>query len=213
MNAPGPQYINLYRKPIGWVSRVLKANSVALALLTMLLGLGALATYGNWRATRLENMANAISSELGQRNVGLAQASAKYQTRQDYRQLTARVERLRRLIARQQVVLGQTDSLAAAQRAGFSKSLTAISRANVPGVWLTRVELVVNPAKIQLSGVSMSPDLMPSYLTALGAQPGLGIKRLRSFTLQGGVGDQRAAAVGAVAFNLLQSSGDTAEPP
>jgi Tfp pilus assembly protein PilN len=206
-----PQFINLFQRDTGWKSRVLRGRNAGLGIFAMVLGLGALAWYSSWRVARLETLAASVTSEYESRSAGLAAAGSMYSTRDDYKALQRRVAGLVELSARQDVVLGRMNSVGLGSREGFTRQLNAVAAAAVDGVWLTRIELATSPARFQLSGIAMSPDLLPQYLTVLGTQPGLGVKRLQTLTLDDNVADARAAAAGAVAFNVLQIESDKAE--
>ncbi|MCS6946432.1 MAG: hypothetical protein NZM12_02315 [Steroidobacteraceae bacterium] len=204
MNELRPQFINLYRRPTGWIVRALRLDSVLVALGLLTVGLVALSFYGASRVQRLEVLTAAIVRDIESRSAALSATGATYRTRADYRALQQRVAGLRQLIARQDVVLGRMSLEGLGSRRGFAEQLAAIGRVRIAGVWLTQVEMSAVPERLRLGGIAMQPTLLPHYLTALGSEPGLGLRRLHSVTVDQQVGDQRAAAAGAVAFHVLQ---------
>ena len=208
MNAIRPQYVNLYLKPTGWARKSLKARSVASALLALMVGLAALSAYSGWRVARFESEASKVAQQLGQRDARLADVLAGYRALADFQALQARVARLTRLLATQDVVFKHIEDASLGSRRGFSQQLSGIARATVAGIWVTQLELGAAPVRFRLGGVAMSPDLLPRYLTSLGAQSTVGVKRLQSLTVDNSVTDQKAAAQGAVAFSIVQSEGD-----
>jgi hypothetical protein len=199
-----PQFINLFQKDRSWKTRVLKANGIAAALAVLTAGLAALTWYSTWRLRAVETETGAVAQEYEHRNAGLTAAGATYSTRDDYQRLQRRVKDLEQTIARQDVVLGRMQTSTLQPRDAFSVRLEAVARARIEGVWLTQLEIATTPAKIRLAGVAMSADLLPQYLLQLGGEPRLGIRKLNNLTVDRAVQDERAAAAGAVGFDLLQ---------
>lgn len=205
VNYQAPQFVNLYRRDRSWRTRILRLSDSLTAMVVLVVGLGALTAYGQWRLSDAETAASQAAIEFEARNAGLVAAGAVYQTREDYQKLQRRVGNLQQMIARQDVVLGRMNNTVLGTSEGFSKRMAAVARARVDGVWLTQIEIDLSQAKLRLAGVAMSADLLPSYLVELRFEPALGLGRLSNLTLDRAVNDERAAQSGAVAFSLLQS--------
>ena len=212
MNAIRPQYINLYLKPTGWARKSLKARSVLLAFVALVVGLGTLSVYSAWRVARFEAEAKVVAQQLGQRDARLAEVLTRYRSREDFQALQARVERLARLLATQDVVFKHIEDASLGSRRGFSQQLSGIANASVAGIWVTHLELGAAPVRFRLGGVAISPDLLPRYLTSLGAQSRIGVKRLQSLTVDNSVTDEKASALGAVTFSIVQTEAESQGP-
>lgn len=76
----------------------------------------------------------------------------------------------------------------------YSRFLAAIARRQVPGLWLTRIELDGNGVGVKLEGQSTDPTLVPAFVARLGYEDVLAGVTFRGLHLFQNEGQQDATA-------------------
>jgi len=165
------------------VRQVLSASTVMVGGAMILLALGGLWGFGMWEVSRLGHGVEFVRQQhehqqnliLGANAEGLAQSPEEVE---------AGNKRLRAELQTRQRALELLNAGAAGKPAGFSTRLEALARRHVEGVWLDRLVLGSDTAKMNLSGSALDADLVPRYLQNLATDPALNGTRFDEFVIE-----------------------------
>lgn len=163
------QQINLYQEPFGRQRDLLSARHLALALVLLLLALGAVAGAQYVRLQGVEARAAALEAERRAAGEHLAQLRERLQTAraQDDGDPGAP---LRAELAAKRRLLEYLDSGPIARRGGFSPYLEGLARRTIEGVWLSGIEIRAGGERLRLDGHAVGAERVPALIAALGEE-------------------------------------------
>jgi hypothetical protein len=177
------QQINLYQaSAVAMVRQVLSASTVMVGGLLILISLGAIAGYGAWETSRLSKGVELVRQQHAQQQSLLA-ASVDGQP-QTPEEVEAQNTTLRATLKSKQQAIELLNAGAAGKPLGFSPRLEALARRHVDGVWLDRLVLGSDSAKMNLSGTTLDADLVPRYLQNLATDAALNGTRFDEFVIE-----------------------------
>lgn len=205
------QNINLYdaslRAKREWLTAVNAVTAVGVSLL-------AVALAGGWAvhdvhqlrqpATDTHASLEATQKEL----VDLTQQVA--QAKPDAR-LQAELRAIQSAVTQRQSAFGLLQAGGLGNETGHANALNAFARQSINGLWLTGV--VLDNQQVALRGRSMSPDLIPGYVSRLNKEAALQGRAFRALSIERPVEDAAAAASAPVRsapyveFSLVSSQG------
>ena len=81
--------------------------------------------------------------------------------------LTVEVEHLSEQIKKKQDLIAQLNEIVIKKDNGFANYLKGLSKQHVQGIWLTDIKIQGDGHSILLSGNTLSPELVPTYLERL----------------------------------------------
>jgi hypothetical protein len=177
------QQINLYQpSAVAMVRQVLSASTVMGGGLIILLTLGAIGGYGAWETSRLAKGVELVRQQHAQQQ-SLLSASVDGQPRTP-EEVEAENKTLRDTLSSKQQAIELLNAGAAGKPLGFSARLEALARRHVDGVWLDRLVLGGDSAKMNLSGTTLDADLVPRYLQNLATDAALNGTRFDEFVIE-----------------------------
>ncbi len=184
------QQINLYQPVFRRQQKVFSAATLTQILAAVLVLLLVILGIARWNLADLKATQAALQQqyeELQQTLLSLGNSHMQSDTRKlddDIARLTATIERRHQL-------LQQFNQLIRHNRGGYAAYFEALARRDLPGLWLTGVQLEEDGA-IELRGMALDPKLVPVYLKMLASQPELRDQRFDSVIIKRPVDDQPA---------------------
>jgi hypothetical protein len=177
------QQINLYQQSAAArVRQVMSASTVMVGGAVIVLALAAISGFGMWKVAELEKGVELLRQQHEQRQALLAATvEGVVQTPEE---IEAENKTLRAELQARERALELLNAGAAGKPAGFSTRLEALARRHVQGVWLDRLVLGSDVAKMTLSGATLDADLVPRYLQNLSADPALNGTRFDEFVIE-----------------------------
>jgi hypothetical protein len=178
------QQVNLYQpSAAAMVRQVLSASTVMVGGLLILTALAAISGYGAWEISRLAKGVDLVRQQHE------SQKSLLLSTNDDGvvqtpEEVEASNKALRAELDGHKRALDLLNAGAAGQRVGFSTRLEALARRHVEGLWLDRLVLGGDQAKMNLSGATLDADLVPRYLQNLATDPALNGTRFDEFVIE-----------------------------
>lgn len=181
------QQINLYHPLFRRKRRIFAARTLlgAVGAVAVLLTLASAWGYREMAAleaqvVQLEGREKALAAQIAR----LDPASIDGQ-----RELDGELERLAHQLARQQKLVDILENQPLGSTTGFSAQLEALARQHTEGLWLTRMAIKGGAARMELAGVSVRPELIPSWLQGLGTEPALSGQRFDLLTIERAEGE------------------------
>jgi hypothetical protein len=141
------QQINLFTPVFLKQPKYFSAVTMVQALAAVFVGALAIYAYTVYQNSTLERVAKSSELELKQRREQLVKFGAEFSAKGASK------------------LMGGEDSLSE----GFSRYLSALSRRNLPGVWLTGFRLGGKGSPVVLKGRALRADLVPPYLQSIGS--------------------------------------------
>jgi hypothetical protein len=162
------QQINLFTPVFLKQPKYFSAVTMAQALAAVFVGALGIYAYTAYQNSTLERVAKASEAELKLRREQLVKFGAEYSASGGSKVLDDEVARAEaRLKSRQELLAnlkGGEDTVD-----GFSRYLSALSRRNLPGVWLTGFTLGGKGSPVTLKGRALRAELVPTYLQSIGS--------------------------------------------
>lgn len=168
MEGAGRKQINLYLAEFRPVRIFLPAQSLLLGVAVFAAGLLLLYAWGSWSLRAYRQEADQVTAQAERIEHQLAQAAG--QPRQADPQVVTEAEALEA----RTLALGQAQAAIAGgalgSEVGYAAQFLALSRATVPGAWLTRVEISGNGREMNLAGGALKGEDPARLIAALGSQ-------------------------------------------
>ncbi|RZA32496.1 MAG: hypothetical protein EOP92_25715 [Lysobacteraceae bacterium] len=214
------QQINLFNPLFEPQKKVLSAAMMALSLAVLVLGIGALASYGHAQTGALRAQAAAGAARVEQKQARLASVSNEFAPRQKNKDIDAEIAQAQaQLVALRNVArviergeLGDTN--------GYAGYFKALARQSVPKLWLTGVTVSGGGRDIGIRGRTTDPATVPGYLARLTGEPlmqgksfaSLSISQPAPQTSPGSSGEAKPAAAAPYVEFSLQSVPEEVRP-
>lgn len=164
------QHINLYQEPFGRRRDAPAARHLALALVLLLLALGAVAGAQYLRLQGVEARAAALEAERRAASERLAQVRERVQGARARDGDGDPAAPLRAELAAKRRLLEYLDSGPIARRGGFSPYLEGLARRTIEGVWLSAIDIRAGGERLRLDGHAVDAERVPALMAALGEE-------------------------------------------
>ena len=176
------QQINLYQPIFRRQQHIFSAFAMVKVVGLVVTALALVYVYGAWQVLGLE--AEVVLLE-GREKAYAAQLSRLDPTEsiQRRQQMEEELKRLNETLLQQQRLVEVLRDEPLGSTGGFSEQLAALARGHQEGLWLTRMVLSGGTGEMQLSGVSIRPEMVPDYLQRLGEEEALQGQRFDSFQI------------------------------
>ncbi|UMR29094.1 MSHA biogenesis protein MshI [Massilia sp. MB5] len=161
------QQINLFNPIFLKQKMIFTAAHMAQALGVMALLLVVLAAFLNYRSSTLQAEANAGKALVDASQARLTKANAEFVPRQKSKQLEAEIAQLQAQLQSLQEVEAVLKRGEIGNTEGYAEYFRAFARQNVPGLWLTGVNIIGAGQDIALQGRAMQATLIPVYIGRL----------------------------------------------
>jgi hypothetical protein len=163
------QQINLFTPVFLKQPKYFSAATMAQALAAVLVGALGIYAYTAYQNRTLEQVAKASEADLKLRREQLVKFGAQYSPSGGSKLLDEEVARMEASLRSRQELLARLKGGEDTVTEGFSRYLSALSRRNVPGVWLTGFTLGGKGSPVTLKGRALRAELVPSYLQSIGS--------------------------------------------
>ena len=190
------QQINLFNPIFLQQKKIFSSRTMAQALAVLVLGVAAMAAYGDMRVKSLQRQADAGATQLQQRQARLAAVTAEFPPRQKDPTLAGAVSEAERQLGALREVSGVLQRGELGNTRGYAEYFRALARQHVEGLWLTGITIHGAGNEIGVRGRALDAQAVPGYLTRLTREPVLQGKGFGSLQISEGA---KAAAPGAQA--------------
>lgn len=163
------KHINLYQTEFRPVRVPLPTRSLASGVALFALGLVLLHAWDRWQLNAYRQQAERITRQADQIEQQLRVAVQPPQAADP--QVITEAQTLEARIRALQIAQGAVGEGTLGSETGYSARFLALSRAAVPGAWLTRVELNDGGRTMNLEGRALKGDAPAQLIAALGRQP------------------------------------------
>ena len=164
--------INLFRLELRAPRRYLSLNRLCLFILIYALCGSLWTAWASLQIDRSQSELDALKSQSELLDTELIDLSKKFAP-QINAELQTTLQRVESQIVEREALLALLQSKLTTKDEKFSEYLLAFSRRRVPGVWLTRISVTANGGPFSLQGRARSTDLLPVFLSQLGADEAL----------------------------------------
>jgi len=203
MSATLYQQVNLYQPIFRRQRQVFSALTILQASAVVSVALLVMYGYGLWQvlgleaeAVQLEGRERAYSAQLARLDPS-SSAGRRTDVERRVAELNARLVEQQKLIeVLREQPLGSTE--------GFSAALAALARRYTTGLWLTELRIAAAGRSLDLTGMTVRPELVPEYLQNLGEEEALAGQRFELLQIE------RAEDGGQIEFRI--SSRDALSP-
>jgi hypothetical protein len=165
------QQINLFNPIFLQTKKVFTAVTMAQALGVLVVGIVALAVYGNQSVAAMQKQADAGTRRLEAKQARLASVNADFAPRQKSADVASQLAEAEAQLAALQRVAGVLERGELGNTQGFSEYFKALARQNVDGLWLTGVAVAGGGNDIGVRGRALDATLLPGYLGRLTREP------------------------------------------
>lgn len=172
------QQINLFNPIFQQQKKHFSALTMAQTLGVIVAGAIALAAYGRFQLSRLDQQFNASNAQLAAVQKQLEVFRAQAGTRQKSKALQDEVRKTEAEVKSLQLAFETLQKGEFGNTKGYSEYLRAFARQIIGGVWLTGFNISGAGADIGLQGRALQPELVPAYIGRLKNEP---VMRGKSF--------------------------------
>jgi len=205
------QQINLFNPIFLQQKKIFSTRTMAQALGVLVVGVVAMAFYGNARVASLQKQADTGAAQLQARQARLTAVNAEFPPRQKDPQLAAAVAEAERQLGALREVSGVLQGGGLGNTRGYAEYFRALARQHVEGLWLTGLTITGAGNEIGVRGRALDPESVPGFLTRLTREPVMQGKGFGSLQISEGTRDGQAAPAAAapapyVEFSLQSNS-------
>lgn len=161
------QQINLYRPGLSLRRHRLPLGRLQLAASIAIVALLAWPVWKGWTIWSLQRQAQQVTALVTEARQQLATAEQQALL-QDPELRDLNEADMRRELATLKAQRESWNALVPNEHVRYSRYLAAISRRQVPGLWLTRIELDGKSTRVRLEGQSTDAALVPAFVSRLG---------------------------------------------
>jgi hypothetical protein len=167
------QQIHLFTPVFLKQPKYFSAVTMVQALAAVFVGTLLIYAYTAYQNRTLEQVAAASESELKLRREELVKFGKQYSPSGGSKLLEEEVARAEARIKSHQELLANLKGGGDTVTEGFSQYLSALSRRNQPGIWLTGFTLGGKGSPVILKGRALRAELVPPYLQSIGSDEAL----------------------------------------
>lgn len=178
------QQINLFNPVFQKQKKYFSALAMAQTLGVIVAGAVALAAYGRFQLSRLDQQVATGNTQLASLQKQLEVFKAQAGARQKSKALEDEVRKREAEVKSLQLVFDILQKGEFGDTKGYSEYLRAFARQIVSGVWLTGFNISGAGAEIGLQGRSLQPDLVPIYIGRLKNEPVMQGKSFAALEMQ-----------------------------
>ena len=160
------QQINLYSPIFRRQRKYFSAQTMAVSIGVVLIGVAALSVYARMQVAALETQAAQTAKQLKARIDQLQAATADKSGEERRKAVEAQVKTAEEQLRTSQQIAAAIESSAGDAR-GFSGYVRALARQTVNGVWLTSINIDFEGEGLSLAGAALRPELVPDYIDRL----------------------------------------------
>jgi Tfp pilus assembly protein PilN len=210
------QQINLYNPAFEEKKKLFGTAAMAQALLLLVVGVVALALYGNVRVAALQKQADAGAGQLEKKKAQLSTVSTEFAPREKSPELEAQLAEAESQLASLKRVAGVLERGELGNTTGYSEYFRALARQHVDGLWLTGLAITGAGCDIGVHGRALNASLLPGFLARLTQEKIMQGKSFGSLQISEAAkapvkdGEQGQAAASFLEFSL-QSKPDGAQ--
>ena len=194
------QQINLFNPIFLKQKKVFTAGHIVQVLGVIVLGALAMVAYGSYSVGQLEKRLAAAQAHVTAREAALAKVKAEFAPREKSKFLQDEAARLQAELASMREAEGVLKGGDLGNTSGYAEYFRAFARQNVPGLWLTGLDIVGAGREINVRGKALQAGLVPGYIGKLTQEPVLRGKTFGSLQ----IGGAEAAAQQALATPAVQ---------
>jgi hypothetical protein len=165
------QQINLFNPAFQPQKKILTATTMALALVMLVAGIFALASYGKMQTKRLQHEADLGATRLEQRQARLNTVNTEFAPRKKSTELDAEIAEAQVQLAALRNVSGILERGELGDTTGYAGYFRALARQSAQGLWLTGVTITNSGRDIGIKGRTVDPAMVPGYLNRLTQEP------------------------------------------
>lgn len=171
------QQINLFN-PI-FLRQKLYFSAVAMAQALGLIALGVLAIYVYQvsQNAKLQRVAAEADRQLAERRSQLTAFARQAADAGASKKLGAELDAAEARLVERRMLLDEVRTGAGGDALGYSRQLAALARANIPGVWLTGLE-IGKASELTIKGRALDSALVPAYMSALNREQAFAGRRV-----------------------------------
>jgi len=181
------QQINLFNPIFLQQKKIFSTRTMAQALGVLVLGVTAMALYGNARVASLQQQADASAAQLKAREARLVAVNAEFPPRQKDPALAEAVAEAERQLGAMREVSAVLQRGELGNTRGYSEYFRALARQQVEGLWLTGLTINGAGTEIGVRGRALNPAAVPGYLTRLTREPVMQGKAFGSLQMSEGM--------------------------
>jgi hypothetical protein len=161
------QQINLFNPIFLKQKKYFSALTMAQALGLILAGSLAFYSFASYRTNMLGKQAAEFSKRLASEEARYVSASTRLVPRQKSKQVESDVATAEEQLRARRGVMEILQSGKLGNTKGFSEYMRAFSRQIVNGLWLTEFSVDANGNDMMLTGRTLQPELVPTYIRRL----------------------------------------------
>jgi hypothetical protein len=161
------QQINLFNPLFQEKKKLFGAAAMGQALLLLLVGVLALAYYGNRNLAALQAQADSGARRVEKKKQQLATVSAELPPREKSPELEARLAEGEAQLASLKRIADVIDRGELGNSTGYSEYFRALARQHVDGLWLTGLAITGAGCEIGVHGRALDASLLPGFLGRL----------------------------------------------
>jgi hypothetical protein len=193
------QQINLFNPIFLKQRKVFTADHIAQVLGVIVTGALLIVGYGAYSVNRMEKNVAAAQAHAGAREAALAKVKAEFAPREKSKFLQDEATRLQAELDGMREAEGVLKGGELGNTTGFAEYFRGFARQNVPGLWLTGLDIAGAGKEIGVRGKALHAGLVPGYIARLTQEPVLRGKTFGSLQIGGPeAGSQPAGASPAV---------------
>ncbi|MCA1245832.1 PilN domain-containing protein [Massilia sp. MS-15] len=210
------QQINLFNPVFRSQKKIFALATMAQAMGVLVLGVAALAFYGQLQLAQLEREAALGAGRLARKQASLGAVANEFAPRKKSAELAAELAQAETQLAALQRISGVLERGELGDTSGYSEYLRALARQSLDGLWLTGLGIATGGREISIRGRALDPALVPTYIGRLTSEAALrgkafaGMQISEAAPLPRPGADGRDAAVPApyVEFSLQARAGE-----
>lgn len=178
------QQINLYQPIFSEERKLFSAATVAMGIGIVAVALVAFTVHAQWRVGHLAQQVETLRGEQSHQEAMLSKAGELQAAQSSPAEIEVRIKQLTASVAERTNALQVLQSGAAGQTTGFAGRLEALARRHVEGLWIDSMVLSGTNGSMSLSGATLNPDIVPTYLRSLAHEPVLSGTRFDDFVIE-----------------------------
>lgn len=191
------QQVNLYQPIFRKEQKKFSARAMLESIALMIVGVALMFGFTVWQIHSLRGEAERAEQQRLLLSKRVAEATLQLTAKGGARSLDAEIAALERELGARQRLQGLMEAGVLGNSRGFSDYFVAFARQQVPGVWLTGLDIAGAAERMTLQGRSSDPELVPRYVQKLSAEKRLSGIEFQVFQMSRPVqvqGAQRIAA-------------------
>lgn len=177
------QEINLYQPAAKGVRGMLSARSTSIVLALVGATLLGFWGFGWWQLHKMQGTVQMLRNQQAAQIAMASQQGPQLDGLTDD-QLQTLVDEMDASMNSKSTALSLLAGESTGARNGFSSRLRAFGTRGVEGVWLERLTLGATVESVSITGSTMKPESVPSYLRSLAADPALKGGKIDDFIIE-----------------------------